>query len=407
MSVYKPWYLTKYLASAIQSANTSNNKITFKYMFGSSDSIDEKDYTGLTNDLLKSIKLEDIAKISSNDVSNTDTTVVAVFTNKGVVNDHTMNTIGIVAEYNGKEFLAAICSANTPYLMPKESDNEHVEYTIRAVLGISNTGVVSVVMDPSAVATNEQLDKVRTSLKSTDDKTIINQKNIADIKDPNSGVKVANASHADRADDANYAGEAAIANYKNNLLKDGSDISLIETSGYYYARNASGITGVPKDFNSKYFDVTTWVNGSNGFMFIVDDFNNLYYRKRQNGVWQDYTPMPLDANKFTRNDRRETIHEEWTFEKQLHATVDYAYRNILIKVNENYSADNLTEPGTYCAENGHLVGLPAYPIWGTLEVMKNIEGDVIQRFNVTNGMTAYVIQRIKNNGGWQPWRTIA
>ncbi|QHJ83564.1 MAG: hypothetical protein [Caudoviricetes sp.] len=207
--------------------------------------------------------------------------------------------------------------------------------------------------------------------------------------------------------DGSITGEAGTANYKNNLLKDGSDISSIETSGYYYARNASGITGVPRDFNSKYFDLTTWVNGSNGFMFIVDDANNLYYRKRQNGDWQDYTPMPLDANKFTRNDRRETIHEEWTFEKQLHATVDYAYRNILIKVNENYSADNLTEPGTYCAENGHFAGLPAYPIWGTLEVMKNIEGDVIQRFNVTNGMDAYVIQRVKNNNGWQPWRTIA
>lgn len=194
MSVYKPWYLTKYLASAIQSANTSANKITFKYMFGSSDSIDEKDYSGLTNDLMKSIKLDDIAKISSNEVSNTDATIVAVFTNKGVTKDHTLNTIGIVAEYNGKEFLAAICSANTPYLMPQESDNEHVEYTIRAVLGISNTGVVTVSMDPSAVATNEQLDKVRDSLKETDNLAQDNSKKIGLINSDLSSGDIARVS---------------------------------------------------------------------------------------------------------------------------------------------------------------------------------------------------------------------
>lgn len=339
MSVYKPWYLTKYLASAIQSANTSANKITFKYMFGSSDSIDEKDYSGLTNDLMKSIKLDDIAKISSNEVSNTDATIVAVFTNKGVTKDHTLNTIGIVAEYNGKEFLAAICSANTPYLMPQESDNEHVEYTIRAVLGISNTGVVSVSMDPSAVATNEQLDKVRDSLKETDNLAQDNSKKIGLINSDLSSGDIARVSKSN--------------SFKGPVTVNGD---LTTTAG--------------TNFNSLWVNNSSYLNG----------------------------PTYISGNT--------SINRDLTVNGALHATADYAYKNVPIEIADGTDLNDLREQGNYYCTIRQMKNSPV-PNWITLVVVKNGDWNGTQTVTDTNSGDTYV--RVWNSGGkwFSSWEKVA
>ncbi|WP_413627676.1 hypothetical protein R4B61_00295 [Fructilactobacillus vespulae] len=177
MTVYKPWYITKMLSSSITSANVSNNKIVFKYMFGSNDVIDEKDYSGLTNDLINTITIDDKVNISSTYDTDGILTITSVFTNSNVTKEHKLNTIGIVAEYNGKEFLAAISSANTPYLMPVYSDNERVEYTIRAQLGVSNTSVVDLSLDPVSLVTNETVTKIKneTDRKINDNSTRVNK----------------------------------------------------------------------------------------------------------------------------------------------------------------------------------------------------------------------------------------
>ncbi|MDF7636916.1 hypothetical protein PT274_01380 [Leuconostocaceae bacterium ESL0958] len=164
MSLYKNWYLTTSLVSAMQSATVTNEKINFKYIFASSDTIDEKDYQSLTNDLLKQIKISDYAKVSSSEVNGKDAIIFGTFTNKGVTNEHLLNTLGIVAEYRGKEFLAGISSANKPFIMPKESDLEQSEYTIKAILTITNTNTIDVRIDPAALATVQQINDVKADI---------------------------------------------------------------------------------------------------------------------------------------------------------------------------------------------------------------------------------------------------
>lgn len=420
MSLYKSWYVTKALAAAVQSANLSGNKVTFKYMVASRDKIDEKDYSGLTNDLLKTVKIDDKALVSSNDVTNNDATVVSVFTDRGVKEEHELNTFLLIAEYNGKEFLAGIMSANTPYLMPKENDNEHAEYTIRAVLTISNTAVVNVELNPEAIATNDSVNKVKNNVaainKTLDEEVAklnggneFKQDAIFDKNVSINGTLNATANQALRSD---FSVSSQTANLAKKLalyeLEDGADLNTLKEAGNYFCTSKKMVNSPV----GNWFTLVIVQNGQwNGTQTLTDTNSGDTYIRTWNtgGKWFSSWEKTGRDSQIVHNTGDETIKGTKKFENTIDGTVEnakYSGQLRLIRVNEYYSADNLTDPGTYSCENGHLVGLPAYPIWGTLEVMNNLEGDVIQRFNVTNGMDAYVIQRIKNNNGWHPWRTI-
>jgi len=160
MSLYKQWFITTMLRDALQGGANSNNKVTFKRMVASNDLISEKDFPGLTNESMQTIKTNQSTLISSTTTKGNVVTITSVFNSFAVTEEYKMNTIYLVAEYNSREFLAAITSANDPYTMPVESKTEHAEYTIKAQLGLSNSSTVDLNMDPEAVATNEQLSVV-------------------------------------------------------------------------------------------------------------------------------------------------------------------------------------------------------------------------------------------------------
>lgn len=160
MSLYKQWFITTMLRYALQGGANSTSKVTFKRMVASNDLISEKDFPGLTNESMQTIKTNQSALISSTTTKGNVVTITSVFNSFNVTQEYKMNTIYLVAEYNGRDFLAAITSANDPYTMPVESKTEHAEYTIKAQLGLSNSSTVDLNMDPEAVATNEQLSAV-------------------------------------------------------------------------------------------------------------------------------------------------------------------------------------------------------------------------------------------------------
>lgn len=157
MTLYKQWYITAMMREAMQASLTSGTKIKFVRMVASNDVIPEKDLPGLTNDSMGTIKTNQTSRISSTTNKRDIITVTSVFNNTGVTTEYRMNTIYLVAEYNGREFLAAIQVANSAYIVPVESSTEHAEYTIKAQLGLSNTTNIDLNMDPEAIATNEQL----------------------------------------------------------------------------------------------------------------------------------------------------------------------------------------------------------------------------------------------------------
>lgn len=168
MSLYKNWFITEMLRDALQGGANSTSKVVFKRMVASEDMVSDKDFPGLTNSSMQTIKTNQTTLISSTKTKDNIVTITSVFNSFKVVSEYKMNTIYLIAEYNGREFLAAITSANDPYTMPAESKNEHAEYTFKLQIGISNTEQVDLNMDPEAVATNEQLIAVKDKLDSVD-----------------------------------------------------------------------------------------------------------------------------------------------------------------------------------------------------------------------------------------------
>lgn len=168
MNLYKNWFITEMLRDALQSGANSTSKVTFKRMVASSDVVSDKDFPGLTNASMQTIKANQTVLISSTATKGNVVTITSVFNNFKNMADYKMNTIYLVAEYNSREFLAAITSANEPYTMPAESKTEHAEYTFKAQIGISNTDQVDLNMDPEAVATNEQLIAIEKAGKDVD-----------------------------------------------------------------------------------------------------------------------------------------------------------------------------------------------------------------------------------------------
>lgn len=181
---YKKWFVTQMYAQAEQAAALANNHITFKRMVASQDVIDESDLPGLTNSSIQIINAKQTTLISSQEAKGNSVTIVAVFNNSEVVTDYLMNTLLLVAEYNGTEFLAAATVANTPWHMPANSETEKSEITFKAQLAVSNSSVVDMTLDPNAYATNESLNKMRDQLAGliNENKALIGQLQQADTQ---------------------------------------------------------------------------------------------------------------------------------------------------------------------------------------------------------------------------------
>lgn len=193
---------------------------------------------------------------------------------------------------------------------------------------------------------------------------------------------------------------ADVADVRTNSISDNQDISKITTSGYYAGRNVNNAQGIPSaNFNGKYFDLTVWVTGSNGFMFIVDDSDHMYFRKRQNSVWLDYKTMPIDDTKLVHNSGAETIYDRKTFDAV--TTFNNGIVNKPISMNGFKIDVSALVSGTYNVWNNDISGCPAD--FGVVEVFENVS-NTMYRFTQTNLPDVHVWIQLKNSGGFTGWK---
>lgn len=193
---------------------------------------------------------------------------------------------------------------------------------------------------------------------------------------------------------------ADVADVRTNSISDNQDISKITTSGYYAGRNVSNAQGIPSaNFNGKYFDLTVWVAGSNGFMFIVDDSDHMYFRKRQNSVWLDYHSMPIDDTKLVHNSGNETIYDRKTFDAV--TTFNNGIVNKPISMNGVKMDFSELVSGSYNVWQNDISGCPAD--FGIVEVFENVS-NTMYRFTETNLPDPHVWVQIKNSFGFSGWK---
>lgn len=190
---------------------------------------------------------------------------------------------------------------------------------------------------------------------------------------------------------------ADVADVRTNSISDNQDISKITTSGYYAGRNVNNVQGIPSDnFNGKYFDLTVWLNGSNGFMFIVDDSDHMYFRKRQNSVWLDYKPMPIDDNKLTHLSKDEKVTGSWSFDKEILGTVTLSKRPVMFDLADGTDLNSIRISGSYsCGSN--RVGNSPVNNWFSLVVVQNGQFNGTQTLTDTNSGDVYT--RVWNTSG--------
>lgn len=317
MNLYKNWFVTSMLTDAEQVSVNSQKKITFKKMIASEDIVSDADFSGLTNDALTTIKAKQTALISSTTVKGSNVTITSVFTNAGITADYMMNTIMLVAEYNGSEFLAAITAANRAYRVPMESDNERVEYTIKAQLGISNTELVNLNMDPAAIATNEQLAATKKEILTITDNQqkhleTLDQKDTQNVKlTGNQTIKDSKTFSSPIV--GNLLGNAKNADYVRGInIANNTSFSGLKDSGRFIASGLqTGVTGLPSGIGAKY-EVNQFVSGTSGYRTLLDNENNAYYAMMNNGVWSPW-------HKFVAADLSNEFLEDATFNKDVRA----------------------------------------------------------------------------------------
>ncbi len=305
------------LMDAEQASVNSQQKITFKKMIASEDIVSDADFPGLTNDALTTIKAKQTTLISSTTVKGSNVTVTSVFTNAGIAADYMMNTIMLVAEYNGSEFLAAITVANRAYRVPMENENEHVEYTIKAQLGISNTELVNLNMDPAAIATNEQLESTKKEILTiTDDQQkhldTLDQKDAQNVKlTGNQTIKDSKTFSSPII--GNLLGNAKNADYVRGInIANNTNLLGLKDSGRFIASGAqTGVTGLPPGIGAKY-EVNQFVSGTSGYRTLLDNENKAYYAMMNNSVWSPW-------HKFVAADLSNEFLEDATFNKDVRA----------------------------------------------------------------------------------------
>lgn len=194
---------------------------------------------------------------------------------------------------------------------------------------------------------------------------------------------------------------ADVADVRTNSISDNQDISKITNSGYYAGRNVNNVQGIPSaNFNGKYFDLTVWVYGTNGFAFIVDDNDHMYFRKRQNSVWLDYHSMPIDDTKLVHNSGEETIYDRKTFDAV--TTFNNGIVNKPISMGGFKIDVSKLVSGTYNVWQGDISGCPAD--FGVVEVFENV-ANTMYRFTQTNLQDGpHVWVQIKNSFGFSGWK---
>ncbi len=173
---YSNWVMTPKFVQAEQAAANSGNQIEWTRFVTSDDRLQFNDLSGLTDTILETINQKQITSISAVKVVNSAVTVTGVISSVGNEADYYINTILVVASYNGQEFLAgAAIAQNQAMRMPQEDSNEYTEFTIRPQITISSAEIISTKTDPIAAATNESVDaKVETLQKQLDDIKSVN-----------------------------------------------------------------------------------------------------------------------------------------------------------------------------------------------------------------------------------------
>lgn len=355
-------------------------------------------------------------------------------------------------------------TSGSAFRMPAASTTEITEFTARPQISVTNSSTISTTVDPVAAATNERVNSLETSLNSkiedinTDKQKLWNK--FADYvtkatAETITGVKTftqtivgsitGNAGTATKlqtpikingtkfdgttdinvnaANDSNIvhntgtetlAGDktflkkiqgsitdADVADVRTNSISDNQDISKITTSGYYAGRNVNNVQGIPSaNFNGKYFDLTVWVYGTNGFAFIVDDNDHMYFRKRQNSVWLDYHSMPIDDTKLVHNSGNETIYDRKTFDAV--TTFNNGIVNKPISMGGFKIDVSALVSGTYNVWQGDISGCPAD--FGVVEVFENVSNTMYRftRTDLQDGPRVWV--QIKNSFGFSGWK---
>lgn len=455
---YSKWVMTNAFASNSQAALNTGNKIEWVALKTSDDTHALNDLPGFNDTTLATAKIKQTSSINSVVINGNTVTITGLFNNAGNTADYYIKTIFLVAKYNGAEFLAGATVANTSgsaFRMPAASTTEITEFTARPQISVTNSSTISTTVDPVAAATNERVNSLETSLNSkiedinTDKQKLWNEfadyvtkataETITGVKTftqtivgsitgnagtatkLQTGRKLNGATFDGTADitvptngkDESLDGiktflkkiqgsitNADVADVRTNSISDNQDISKITTSGYYAGRNVNNAQGIPSaNFNGKYFDLTVWVYGTNGFAFIVDDNDHMYFRKRQNSVWLDYHSMPIDDTKLVHNSGAETIYDRKTFDAV--TTFNNGIVNKPISMNGFKIDLSALVSGTYNVWQGDISGCPAD--FGVVEVFENVS-NTMYRFTQTNLSDVHVWIQLKNSGGFTGWK---
>ena len=111
--------MTPKFVQAEQAAANSGNQIEWTRFVTSDDRLQFNDLSGLTDTILETINQKQITSISAVKVVNSAVTVTGVISSVGNEADYYINTILVVASYNGQEFLAgAAIAQNQAMRMP-------------------------------------------------------------------------------------------------------------------------------------------------------------------------------------------------------------------------------------------------------------------------------------------------
>lgn len=155
---YNKWYITQMQMNAQQAATNASKQINFKRIIASSDIYKQSDLQTLTNSAIGTIKVNQNALVGMIKIDQNTITVAANFTNSGLKDAYKMNTLFLIAEYNGSEYLAAATTAVNPWYMSEEKPDERVEYTFKVKIVISNTAIVNTTIDPNVEVLHEEFD---------------------------------------------------------------------------------------------------------------------------------------------------------------------------------------------------------------------------------------------------------
>lgn len=169
---------------------------------------------------------------------------------------------------------------------------------------------------------------------------------------------------------------ASSSSPKSTGIDVNTDLNSLRSDGYYTFMAGSMINSPVYGWFS--LTVTT-IGAVNGNQVLIDS--------NTGNIW-------------VRSWNKNNVYTEWK-------NTSFSEKVKLQTLPENYNVDGAKSGGNYTGTNGKLVGLPASPVWGTLEVIESAYGDIVQRFNVTSGSDVTFWQRryIYGSDKWSDWKT--